>query len=248
MTDTHGRIRDYWDRDAAFYDRSASHAVSDPLEAAAWRAAMRRVLPEPPAAILDAGAGTGSVGLLAAELGYRVTALDLSEAMLSRAREKADARGLEVVFQVGSAMAPPEGPFDAVMERHVLWTIPDPVGALRAWREVTTPGGRLVLFEGVWHREGVVARLKDAAATATRRVTGVADHHHAPYQDEVLDTLPLADSVSPLPFIEAVDASGWTGIRIHRLRDVEWAARSHEPWPLRWLEHRPQYVLVADRG
>lgn len=248
MTDTHGRIRDYWDRDASSYDRSASHAVSDPLEAAAWRAVMRQVLPEPPAAVLDAGAGTGSVGLLAAELGYRVTALDLSEAMLSRAREKADARGLEVEFQVGSAMTPPEGPFDAVMERHVLWTMPDPVGALRAWREVTKPGGRLVLFEGVWHQEGVVARLKDAAATATRRVTGVADHHHAPYPDEVLDTLPLADSLSPLPFIEAVDASGWTGIRIHRLRDVGWAARSHEAWPLRWLEHRPQYVLVADRG
>jgi len=248
VTDTHDGIRDYWDRDAAFYDRSASHSISDPLEAAAWRAVMRRVLPEPPAAVLDAGAGTGSVSLLAAELGHRVTALDLSAGMLSRAREKADIRGLEVAFEVGSAMAPPEGPFDAVMERHVLWTMPDPVGALRAWREVTAPGGRLVLFEGVWHRDGVAARLKDAAVTVSRRVTGVADHHHAPYPDEVLDMLPLAGSASPLPFIEAVDAAGWTGIRIQRLRDVEWAARSHEPWPLRWLEHRLRYVLVADRG
>ena len=41
MTDTHDSIREYWDRDASFYDRSASHAVSDPLEAAAWRAVDR---------------------------------------------------------------------------------------------------------------------------------------------------------------------------------------------------------------
>jgi SAM-dependent methyltransferase len=248
MTDTHDRIRDYWDRDAASYDRSASHSVSDPLEAAAWRAVMTLVLPQPPAAVLDAGAGTGSVSLLAAELGHRVTALDLSAGMLSRAREKAAARGLEVVFEIGSAMAPPGGPFDAVMERHLLWTMPDPIAALRAWREVTAEGGRLVLFEGVWHEDGAFARLKDAAAAVTRRVMGVADHHHAPYPDEVLGALPLANAASPRPFIEAVEAAGWSGIRIHRLRDVEWAARSHEPWPLRWLEHRLRYVLVADRG
>ena len=130
MTDTHDSIREYWDRDASFYDRSASHAVSDPLEAATWRAVMTQVLPEPPASILDAGAGTGSLTLLAAELGHRVTALDLSEGMLSKAREKAAARGLDVEFEVGSAMAPPAGPFDVVMERHLLWTMPDSVAAL----------------------------------------------------------------------------------------------------------------------
>ena len=37
MTDVHDRIREFWDRDSATYDHSASHAVSDPLEAAAWR-------------------------------------------------------------------------------------------------------------------------------------------------------------------------------------------------------------------
>ena len=38
--------------------------------------------------MLDAGAGTGALSLLAAELGYVVTALDLSEGMLSKARER----------------------------------------------------------------------------------------------------------------------------------------------------------------
>jgi SAM-dependent methyltransferase len=247
MTDVHDSIREFWDRDAATYDDSASHAVSDPLEAAAWRAALRRCLPDPPAQVLDAGAGTGSLSLLAAELGYRVTALDLSEGMLGKAREKAEARGLDLSFEVASAMSPPEGPFDAVMERHVLWTMPDPVGGLRAWREVTAPGGRLVLFEGVWGSRAPAARARRAVADRLRRVMGVADHHHAPYPDAVLAKLPLARMPSPLPLVGAVHEAGWTGARIQRLRDVEWAARLHEPWPLGWLEHLPRYALVADR-
>jgi hypothetical protein len=46
--------------------------------------------------------------------------------------------------------------------------------------------------------------------------------------------------------IEAVFDAGWTGARIKRLRDVEWAARLHEPWPLGWLEQRPRYALLAE--
>ena len=248
MTDVHDRIREFWDRDAATYDLSASHAVSDPLEAATWRAVLRGVLPEPPATVLDVGAGTGSLSVLAAEIGYRVTSLDLSDAMLAKAREKAEARRLELSFEVGSAMTPPAGPFAAVMERHVLWTMPDPVGALSAWRDVTALGGRLVLFEGVWGSQSPVHRATRAAALAFRRVTGAADHHHAPYPDEVLEALPLARMPSPTPVVEAVYEAGWSGVRIKRLRDVEWAARLHEPWPLGWLEHVARYALIADRG
>ena len=78
------------------------------------------------AKVLDAGAGTGALSLLAAELGYVVTALDLSEGMLSKARAKAEAAGFELTFVVGPAAEPPPGPFDAIMERHVVWTMPTP--------------------------------------------------------------------------------------------------------------------------
>jgi SAM-dependent methyltransferase len=248
VTDVNDRIRDFWDRDSATYDHSASHAVSDPLEAAAWRAALRRALPDPPATVLDVGAGTGSLSLLAAELRYEVTALDVSEGMLSKAREKAAARALELAFEVGSAMSPPEGPFDAVMERHVLWTMPDPVGALREWRRVTAPGGRLVLFEGVWGSEATADRAKRALADVVRAAMGIDDHHHAPYPHDVLDALPLARLPSPAPLVQAVYDAGYTGVRIQRLRDVEWAASLHEPWPLSWLEQLPRYALIADNA
>jgi SAM-dependent methyltransferase len=245
MVDVHDHLRAFWDRDAATYDRSLSHAVSDPLEKAAWRAALRRALPEPGLRVLDVGAGTGSLSLLAAELGYRVTALDLSAGMLAQARRKASERGLSVDFIEAPATDPPDGPFDAVMERHLIWTTPDPHAALSAWRGVA-PGGRLVLFEGVWGSATASRRAKVVAAGFLRRIVGTPPDHHAPYPPEVLARLPLGRMPSPLPLIEAVHAAGWTGVRIQRLRDVEWAIAAREPWPLGWLEAVPRYCLAAD--
>ena len=245
MADVHHRIREFWDADAHTYDSAKSHAISDPLEAAAWRQALREALPEPGATVLDVGAGTGALSLLAAELGYRVTALDLSPGMLGQAERKAKERGLDerMTFVVGSAAEPPTGPFDAIMERHVLWTLPDPVGALRSWREVAA---RLVLFEGVWGQTDPATRVKDRAAHLLRGMMRTPPDHHAPYPDEVLAELPLARQSSPVPMVDAVHEAGWRAVRIKRLRDVEWAAKLHEGWPLGWLEQRPRYTLAAD--
>jgi SAM-dependent methyltransferase len=196
--------------------------------------------------VLDVGAGTGALSLLAAELGYGVTALDLSAGMLSKARAKAEAAGIDLTFVVGAAAEPPAGPFDAIMERHVVWTMPDPESVLRAWRDVVVPGGRLVLFEGVWGADGPSRYAKDRAAEVLRRALGIEGHHHAPYPDDVLAQLPLARMTSPAPLIDMVHEAGWRGVRIQRLRDVEWTSMQHQPWPLGWLEQRPHYALIAD--
>ncbi len=70
--------------------------------------------------------------------------------MVARAREKL--AGRDAVFLLGDAAAPPVGEerYDAVLVRHVLWALPEPRRALRHWRDLLRPGGRLVLVEGVW--------------------------------------------------------------------------------------------------
>ena len=246
MSDLHDRLRRFWDEDAKTYDRSPSHAASDPVEAAAWRAILRRHLPEPPASVMDVGAGTGAISLLLAELGYRVTAVDLSPGMLARAAEKAAERGVELTTVAAPATEPPVGPFDAVVERHLLWTTPDPVAALSAWRKVVAPGGRAVLFEGIFSRNSLQWRARGMAADGLRRALGVADDHHAGYDAELLDALPLAGATSPEPLIRALTDAGWRSVRLERLRDVEWARRMAAPPMLGRLEGVPQFVLVAD--
>jgi ubiquinone/menaquinone biosynthesis C-methylase UbiE len=246
MSEIHDRIRDWWNADAEVYDRAPSHAASDPVEAAAWRAALEDALPVPPSGVLDVGAGTGAMSLLAAELGHRVTALDLAPAMLEQARGKAEARSLEVSFVVGRAEEPPPGPYDAVMERHVLWTSPNPVETLRAWRAIVRPGGRLALFEGIWGRTDVVQQVRDALAEILRRLYAIPHDHHAEYDEAILAELPLARLPSAQPLVDAVYAAGWRSARLRRLRDVEWARRIAARPLLGSLESVPQYALIAD--
>ena len=244
VSQPHDRIRQWWDADAQVYDDAAGHALSDPVEAAAWRRVLERVLPPAPARVLDAGTGTGSLAIAAADLGYDVTGVDLSEGMLERARAKAAERGVEIAFTHGAAEAPPAGPFDAVIERHVLWTIPDPVAALLAWRSVATPGGRLVVLEGSWGGEGPFVAAADALARLFERAYGIEDHHHATYPDDL--SLPLQGLRDPAPFVAAVEAAGWERLRIARLRDVEWAIERRQRWPLGPLTRRPRYAIIAD--
>lgn len=242
--DLHDRVRRWWDLDAQTYDRSPTHAGSEPVEAAVWRGILLRHLPPPRSRVLDAGAGTGAMALLLAELGHDVTALDLSPQMLARAREKAEARGLSIRTVVAPATEPPPGPFDAVVERHLLWTVPDPVAALRAWRRVA-PEGRLVSYEGIFGGHDPASRIKGWMADTARRLLRVPPDHHDSYDREVLAALPLVARMGPAAMLEVVAEAGWGRIRIERLRDVEWARRLIAPSLLGRLETVPHFALLA---
>src|SRR3954469_710923 len=183
--DAREEIRAYWDVDATTYDLSPHHRPRSSAEQAAWAATLARVLPPASARVLDVGAGTGFLSLLAAGLGHHVTAHDLSPGMLARLAEKAEAAGLAVTVSEGAAEAPPDGPFDAVIERHLLWTLPDPEGTVRAWRRVA-PAGRLALFEGLWGEGGGRReQVRSALRHRVQRLRHQPPDHHGSY-DEAL--------------------------------------------------------------
>jgi SAM-dependent methyltransferase len=238
-------IQRYWDQDAATYDRSSGHDPRTPVERAAWLGALEQLLPRPPASVLDVGAGTGFLSLQAATLGHKVTAVDVAPAMLDRLRAKASDAGLSVDTRQGDAAAPPDGPFDAVVERHLLWTLADPVAALAAWRRVA-PHGRLVLFESAWGAGArPVDQLRSRALQRLRKVRGVPPDHHAAYTPDVQAALPLGDGPSPAALIEVVAAAGWPAPRLVRLRDVEWALAQAQPPLERLLGVAARFAVVA---
>jgi SAM-dependent methyltransferase len=246
--DVTGDIRGYWDEDAATYDNSPSHYPRRPQERAAWAATLRRLLPEPPAAVLDMGAGTGFLSLLLAAEGYQVTAADLSPGMLERLTAKAADSGLAVQVAETDALHPPAGDFAAVIERHLVWTLPDPGSALAAWHAVA-PAGRLVLVEGSWSGRGTGAldQLRHRARGVARLVRPPEPDHHAHYSERMSAALPYQGGPTPDEAVALVEASPWGPARIERLRDVEWAV-TEGLGPLDGLlGTHPRWAVIAGR-
>ncbi|MEU4036318.1 class I SAM-dependent methyltransferase [Streptomyces collinus] len=164
-----------WDAEAAAFDDEPDHGLRAPEVRAAWAARLRSWLPAHPCDVLDLGCGTGSLSLLAAGQGHRVTAVDSSPAMVALARAKL--AGQDAVVLHGEAAAPPvgEGRHDVVLVRHVLWTLPEPARVLRHWRALLRPGGRFVLVEGVW---GTLSPVGIPAARLTALLEPVARRVH----------------------------------------------------------------------
>ena len=115
--------------------------------------------------VLDAGGGTGSTSLLAAEkVGPEgtVTVLDLSPGMLEEAREKARRAGLvdRMQFCLGDILDLSfEEQFDAVLSTYSLCPITDPAaGIMELYRQVR-PGGRLAAAHSVEPEHPLLRRL-----------------------------------------------------------------------------------------
>jgi ubiquinone/menaquinone biosynthesis C-methylase UbiE len=147
-----GKARAVWDREAARFDDEPDHGLRDPIVRQAWADLLDRLLPAPPARLVDLGCGTGSLSVLLAQRGYGVTAVDVSPKMLAAAQDKARAGGVVVDFQLGNAAEPklPPRSFDVVLSRHLLWALPDPGNAFQRWVRLLSPQGVVVMVEGCW--------------------------------------------------------------------------------------------------
>jgi SAM-dependent methyltransferase len=156
MTRAHNRTRDvirhHWDRRAATFDEEAGHGLTHPDQRAAWLELLRGITSTERLDALDVGCGTGFLAGLLAELGHRVTGVDLSPGMIEQARKKAAAQGLEIDFRVSDAAALglASASYDLVVARHVIWNLPEPDRGVQEWLRVLRPGGRLALVEGKW--------------------------------------------------------------------------------------------------
>ncbi len=112
---------------------------------------VREAAPRPGERVLDIGVGRGAALFpLADAVGPtgRVTGIDLAPRMIEATAAAVAQRGLtNVELRVMDAGAPqlPAASYDLLVASLVVFFLPDPAAALRAWLSLLVPGGRLAL-------------------------------------------------------------------------------------------------------
>jgi ubiquinone/menaquinone biosynthesis C-methylase UbiE len=150
-------VRSQYDQLADRYDQRWKSYVTDTLTFfKAWAN-----LPSG-AVILDVACGTGELErLLAAENPHQqIVGVDLSEQMLTKARQKLHAFP-HVKFQQATARSLPfpDRSFDVVISANSFHYFDDPLESLQEMQRVLKPDGRLVLLD--WCRDGWLCQLCD---------------------------------------------------------------------------------------
>jgi len=102
--------------------------------------------------VLDSGCGTGNFAIGLGLCGYNVEGIDISRAMLDRARLKKKKVGLGNVefrewdIEKGLALYP-DASFDCVVSVHALYTLREPEAAIREYLRVLKPSGHFIMAE-----------------------------------------------------------------------------------------------------
>lgn len=188
------------------------------VRTAVIHAHLMELLPAPPCSVVDVGGGAGHQSFPLARLGYDVTILDPSTAMLERARERLAAEDpgarARVRLREGrgedAATALGDERFDAVLCHGVVMYLDDPVPLVDSLCRLAAPGGLVSIvaknvavmalrpaLEGDW-----AAAL--AAFDVDRQINGLG-----------VDTRgDGVDALSALLAGRGVEPIGWYGVRL----------------------------------
>jgi demethylmenaquinone methyltransferase/2-methoxy-6-polyprenyl-1,4-benzoquinol methylase len=184
----------------------------------AWRrAAVRIARPSPKDRVLDVACGTGDLTLAFARTSptpSTVTGLDFTPQMLDVARSKSTPA--EASFVEGDAMNLPfaDASFDVLSIAFGIRNVSDPARALREFRRVLAPGGRMVILEFGQPRNAVLRWLN---SVYTQRVMPLTASVIARDRSGAYRYLPksVESFLEPAALAKSVSEAGFSGVRQH---------------------------------
>jgi ubiquinone/menaquinone biosynthesis C-methylase UbiE len=227
-------IRTYWSKRAETFDLSWGHKIRTNDEMNGWGALF--ATPggiKPGDKVLELASGTGEITRVLVAMGCTVDAIDLCEPMITRARQKHV--NAPVKFHLGDAenTMMPDDAYDAVVCRHLVWTLIDPAAALADWFRVLKPGGRLIIADGDWVRTTAKSRALKKLSYWIDRVQGVKSLWDQAAHDQIMAQVYFRDGLKEGALRDMAAQAGFSSIvttgldpiRAHQWRSASWSER-----------------------
>lgn len=151
------KIRKRYNRASKFYD--ILEAPMEMMSLKGWRISLMKELN---GKVLEVGVGTGK-NIEYYPNGINITAIDFSERMLEKAREKAEKFNKKVTLMQMDAqdMKFSDNTFDTIFTTCVYCSVPDPIQGLKEMRRVCKPNGKIIMIEHVRSEKKVLGLIMD---------------------------------------------------------------------------------------
>ncbi|KLE14376.1 MULTISPECIES: class I SAM-dependent methyltransferase [Clostridium] len=151
------KIRKRYNRASRFYD-----ILESPMEMMSLKEWRINLMKELKGKVLEVGVGTGK------NIEYYpdtidITAIDFSEKMLEKAREKAQRYNKQVTLLQMDAqdMDFQDNTFDMVFTTCVYCSVPDPIKGLKEMKRVCKPNGKIIMIEHVRSEKKILGLIMD---------------------------------------------------------------------------------------
>ena len=169
--------------------------------------------------------------------------------MLSKAKEKAEKAGFHnVTFTIGDAedTKEPADQYDVVINRHLVWTLPHPEKAIKEWKRVLKPGGRLVIMEGNWHYNRLSDRIQ---VFFGKCLITLVEHRNAfsndgDYDKDTKEELPMMKSRNARRLAQMVQNAGLK-VTVIPMTEVDRAEKQAMPLRYRLLNPHKRITVIG---
>jgi len=137
-----------------------------------------------------------------------------------------------------------DGSFDIVMNRYLLWTLPDPKTAVNEWSRVVKSGGKLILIDGRWHDPAIHMRLRRFIGSmivllTEKRNPRMFMSHYATIKDQ----LPFFNGITPNDVVDLLTEVGLRNISVNNLEKLREFETKNRPLSYK-IANKP-YLFLA---